>query len=86
MLEFAERVGWKLQKRDEELISDFCSKIGVKNGFLSIKESIKMSILSKTWLQAWSTLPNLKFIESDSPSREVFPLIDRWLGIALQDG
>nr|XP_009800645.1 PREDICTED: putative F-box/LRR-repeat protein At5g41840 [Nicotiana sylvestris] len=146
MLEFAERVGWKLQKRDDELISDFCSKIGVKkrllkvwmhdneNTFatadilpnyliheilscLNIKESTKMSILSKTWLQAWSTLPNLKFIckySIDSKiidaileryrvnkipidkfefsycleyrSRDVFPLIDKWLGIALQNG
>ncbi|KAM3326997.1 hypothetical protein P3S67_002123 [Capsicum chacoense] len=29
--------------------------------FLSYEEAIKMSILSKTWLQALSTLPNLKF-------------------------
>lgn len=30
MFEFAQRVGWELQKRDEELINDFCSNIGVK--------------------------------------------------------
>ncbi|KAM3327054.1 hypothetical protein P3S67_002180 [Capsicum chacoense] len=29
--------------------------------FLSYKEAVKMSILSKTWLQASLTLPNLKF-------------------------
>ncbi|KAH0640087.1 hypothetical protein KY285_036673 [Solanum tuberosum] len=29
--------------------------------FLSFKEATRMSILSKTWLQAWSTLPNLEF-------------------------
>ncbi|OIT33258.1 hypothetical protein A4A49_52654 [Nicotiana attenuata] len=76
-----------------------------------------MSILSKTWLQAWSTLPNLKFIcnysidskiidailerymDNKIPidkfefsyglehgSREVFPLIDKWLDIALHNG
>ncbi|XP_049343985.1 putative F-box protein At1g49610 [Solanum verrucosum] len=28
---------------------------------LSFKEATRMSILSKTWLQAWSTLPNLDF-------------------------
>ncbi|PHT85409.1 hypothetical protein T459_07515 [Capsicum annuum] len=30
MFKFAQKVGWKLQKRDEELISEFCSKIGVE--------------------------------------------------------
>ncbi|KAM3356914.1 hypothetical protein P3S68_023628 [Capsicum galapagoense] len=76
-----------------------------------------MRILSKTWLQAWSTLPNLE-LKVDYPdnmkkvvdnvmeryrkekipieklelsqyhndSHEVFPLIDKWLDIALQNG
>ncbi|CAH9118665.1 unnamed protein product [Cuscuta epithymum] len=30
MFEFAERVGWKIQKRDEDLINNFCSDIGVE--------------------------------------------------------
>ncbi|WMV47119.1 hypothetical protein MTR67_040504 [Solanum verrucosum] len=87
---------------------------------ISFKEATKMSILSKTWLQAWSTLPNLEFfvncwrgweahinivdttmeryvkrkipiqkfelseIFADSP--QLFPLIDKWLLIALQNG
>ncbi|KAK4732150.1 hypothetical protein R3W88_025138 [Solanum pinnatisectum] len=29
--------------------------------FLSFKEATKMSVLSKTWLRAWSTHPNLEF-------------------------
>ncbi|XP_055814256.1 F-box/LRR-repeat protein At3g26922-like [Solanum dulcamara] len=29
--------------------------------FFSFKKATRMSILSKTWLQAWSTLPNLEF-------------------------
>lgn len=36
MLEFAERVGWKMQKRDEELIADFCNEIGVDKGVLKV--------------------------------------------------
>ncbi|PHT39092.1 hypothetical protein CQW23_22665 [Capsicum baccatum] len=76
-----------------------------------------MRILSKTWLQAWSTLHNLE-LKVDYPdnmkkvvdnvmeryrkekipieklelsqyhndSHEVFPLIDKWLDIALQNG
>ncbi|XP_059318588.1 FBD-associated F-box protein At3g52670-like [Lycium ferocissimum] len=156
MFEFAERVGWKLQKQDEELISEFCSKIGVekrvfkvwlhnkkKNStlanrdqptadilpeciihkilcYLSYGEASRMRILSKTWLQAWLTHPNLEFIfrYSDEAIKivdkimeryrdgkipieklgftknshpvfcegEVSPQIDKWLGIALQNG
>lgn len=36
MLEFAERVGWKIQKRDEELIGEFCNEIGVEKGVLKV--------------------------------------------------
>ncbi|WMV47113.1 hypothetical protein MTR67_040498 [Solanum verrucosum] len=76
-----------------------------------------MSILSKTWMQAWSTLPNLKFIvhrrkgniqivdtimeryrDGEVPiekfelsklfgdSHPIFPLVDKWLDIAIQNG
>lgn len=36
MHEFAERVGWKMQKRDEEEIRDFCREIGVDKGVLKV--------------------------------------------------
>lgn len=36
MLDFAERVGWKFQKREEELIRDFCNQIGVERGVLKV--------------------------------------------------
>ncbi|WMV47118.1 hypothetical protein MTR67_040503 [Solanum verrucosum] len=76
-----------------------------------------MSILSKTWLQAWSTLPNLKFFlycwesrtkivdtimerygkgkipiekfelsEIFADSLQLFPMVDKWLLIALENG
>ncbi|KAK4343620.1 hypothetical protein RND71_036714 [Anisodus tanguticus] len=97
MSEFTERVGWKLHKRVEELISEFCSKIGVdtqifkvwlqnnkKNStlgkrdqptidilpeciihkilcYFTFEEPSQIRILSKTWLRAWATYPNLKF-------------------------
>ncbi|KAK4732144.1 hypothetical protein R3W88_025132 [Solanum pinnatisectum] len=84
--------------------------------FLSFKEATKMSILSKTWLRAWSTHPNLEFkvdylndnmkkvdsimeryrdgkipierfeLSDSSYSQEIFPLFDKWLHIALQNG
>ncbi|KAK4732156.1 hypothetical protein R3W88_025144 [Solanum pinnatisectum] len=84
---------------------------------LSFKEATRMTILSKTWLQEWSTLPNLEFtincwegnintanatmeryrkgkipiqkfelLETFANSHEDFPLIDKWLDIALQNG
>ncbi|KAG5587521.1 hypothetical protein H5410_047955 [Solanum commersonii] len=89
MFESTERLEWKLQKRDEELITEFSSKTEVEEQvpkvcmnnymtirretadilpecvirkilcFLSFKESAQLSILSKTWLQAWLTHPNL---------------------------
>ncbi|XP_015087189.1 F-box/FBD/LRR-repeat protein At1g13570-like [Solanum pennellii] len=36
MFEFGERIGWTLQNVDEKLISDFCSKIGVKKKVLKV--------------------------------------------------
>uniref|UniRef100_A0A5B6ZJD8 Putative zinc-finger homeodomain protein 9-like n=1 Tax=Davidia involucrata TaxID=16924 RepID=A0A5B6ZJD8_DAVIN len=36
MHEFAERIGWKIQKRDEELITEFCSEVGVDKGVLKV--------------------------------------------------
>ncbi|XP_057492178.1 zinc-finger homeodomain protein 10-like [Actinidia eriantha] len=36
MHEFAERLEWKMQRRDEELISDFCGEIGVEKGVFKV--------------------------------------------------
>ncbi|XP_055806125.1 zinc-finger homeodomain protein 9-like [Solanum dulcamara] len=36
MLEFAERVEWKMQKRDEDLVNNFCNEIGVEKGVLKV--------------------------------------------------
>ncbi|XP_027075059.1 zinc-finger homeodomain protein 9-like [Coffea eugenioides] len=36
MLDFAEKVGWKIQKRDEDLIAEFCNEIGVDKGVLKV--------------------------------------------------
>ncbi|XVF14263.1 hypothetical protein REPUB_Repub09cG0043500 [Reevesia pubescens] len=36
MLEFAERVEWKMQKRDEEIIREFCNQVGVDRGVLKV--------------------------------------------------
>ncbi|KAG6423962.1 hypothetical protein SASPL_114371 [Salvia splendens] len=36
MLEFAEGVGWKLQKKDEDLIREFCSQVGLERGVLKV--------------------------------------------------
>ncbi|KAL8044069.1 hypothetical protein ABFX02_08G023100 [Erythranthe guttata] len=36
MLELAERLSWKMQKRDEDLISEFCGEIGVEKGVFKV--------------------------------------------------
>ncbi|KAL3376501.1 hypothetical protein AABB24_003104 [Solanum stoloniferum] len=36
MLEFAEKVEWKMQKRDEDLVNNFCNEIGVEKGVLKV--------------------------------------------------
>ncbi|KAL1563126.1 Zinc-finger homeodomain protein [Salvia divinorum] len=47
MLEFAERVGWKMQKKDEDLISEFCSKAGLEKGVLKVWMHNNKSALAK---------------------------------------
>ncbi|XP_065856645.1 zinc-finger homeodomain protein 9 [Euphorbia lathyris] len=36
MHDFAERVGWKMQKRDEEIVQEFCNEVGVDKGVLKV--------------------------------------------------
>ncbi|KAK9272734.1 hypothetical protein L1049_003111 [Liquidambar formosana] len=36
MHQFAERVGWKMQKSNEELVAEFCNEIGVDRGVLKV--------------------------------------------------
>ncbi|XP_049385162.1 zinc-finger homeodomain protein 9-like [Solanum stenotomum] len=36
MLEFAEKIEWKMQKRDEDLVNNFCNEIGVEKGVLKV--------------------------------------------------
>ncbi|KAJ7970987.1 Zinc-finger homeodomain protein [Quillaja saponaria] len=36
MHQFAEKVGWKMQKRDEELVQELCNEIGVDRGVLKV--------------------------------------------------
>ncbi|GKV08730.1 hypothetical protein SLEP1_g20322 [Rubroshorea leprosula] len=36
MFQFAEKVEWKMPKRDDELVQEFCSEIGVDRGVLKV--------------------------------------------------
>lgn len=36
MLIFAEKIGWKIQKSDEEKVRDFCNEIGISRGVLKV--------------------------------------------------
>lgn len=36
MLEFAERMGWRIQKQDEALVEEFCAEVGVSRQVLKV--------------------------------------------------
>ncbi|KAK7295364.1 hypothetical protein RJT34_18271 [Clitoria ternatea] len=36
MHRFAEKVGWKMQKRDDDLVQEFCNEVGVDRGVLKV--------------------------------------------------
>ncbi|KAJ4900914.1 hypothetical protein Rs2_14865 [Raphanus sativus] len=36
MHEFADRIGWKIQKRDEDEVREFCRDVGVDKGVLKV--------------------------------------------------
>ncbi|XP_061356088.1 zinc-finger homeodomain protein 9-like [Gastrolobium bilobum] len=36
MHEFADRVGWKMQKRDEDMVMEFCNEVGVDRSVLKV--------------------------------------------------
>lgn len=36
MYEFAEKVGWKMQKRDDEMVNEFCNEVGVDRTVLKV--------------------------------------------------
>lgn len=36
MLEFAEKVGWRIQKQDELAVEEFCAEVGVKRQVLKV--------------------------------------------------
>lgn len=47
MLNFAEKIGWKLQKKDEDLINQFCSDAGLERGVLKVWMHNNKSSLAK---------------------------------------
>ncbi|WOL01310.1 hypothetical protein Cni_G10026 [Canna indica] len=49
MLEFAEKVGWSLQRKEESLVQQFCQEIGVKRRVLKVwMHNNKHSLAKKT--------------------------------------
>ncbi|PIN15383.1 hypothetical protein CDL12_11977 [Handroanthus impetiginosus] len=47
MLDLAERLDWKIQKQDEELVQQFCSEVGVKRHVLKVWMHNNKSTLGK---------------------------------------
>ncbi|KAM0852904.1 hypothetical protein ACQ4PT_051442 [Festuca glaucescens] len=52
MLDFAERVGWRLQKLDDAMVQQFCQEIGVKRRVLKVWMHNNKHNLAKRPLQA----------------------------------
>ncbi|XP_072970967.1 zinc-finger homeodomain protein 4-like [Typha angustifolia] len=51
MLDFAERVGWRLQKQEESVVQQFCQEIGVKRRVLKVwMHNNKHSLANKSSL------------------------------------
>ncbi|CAA0821013.1 Zinc-finger homeodomain protein 2 [Striga hermonthica] len=36
MLSFAEHLGWRIQKQDEEIVQQFCNEVGIKRHVLKV--------------------------------------------------
>lgn len=47
MLSFAEKLGWKMQKSDEDLVEKFCNEIGIGKGVLKVWLHNNKSTLGK---------------------------------------
>ncbi|XP_057785433.1 zinc-finger homeodomain protein 4 [Salvia miltiorrhiza] len=53
MLNFAEKVGWKIQKQEEGVVQQFCQEVGVKRRVLKVwMHNNKHTLAKKTLLQS----------------------------------
>lgn len=72
MLEFAGKMGWKIQKQDEEEVERFCAEVGVKRQVLKVwMHNNKNTIKKQQEMSANNTNDNnvqsLEMIEADEP-------------------
>ncbi|GFZ19193.1 homeobox protein 34 [Actinidia rufa] len=64
MHEFAERLGWKMQRRDEELIVDFCGEVGVEKGVFKVWMHNNKNTLGKRDLSKENGISNANILEN----------------------
>ncbi len=51
MYNFAEKLGWKMQKHDELAVQEFCANLGVKRHVLKVwMHNNKHTMAKKTWV------------------------------------
>ena len=65
MHQFAERVGWKMQKRDEDLVHEFCHEVGVDRGVLKVWMHNNKNTLGKRDLAGANAAANRNILEQD---------------------
>ncbi|CAI0453409.1 unnamed protein product [Linum tenue] len=58
MHEFAERVGWKMQKSDEDLVLEFCNEVKVDKGVLKVWMHNNKNTFAKTRVSGSSNNTN----------------------------
>ncbi|CAL1392129.1 unnamed protein product [Linum trigynum] len=58
MHEFAERVGWKMQKSDEDLVLEFCNEVKVDKGVLKVWMHNNKNTFAKTRVSGSSNTNN----------------------------
>ncbi|KAJ4832954.1 Zinc-finger homeodomain protein 10 [Turnera subulata] len=75
MYQFAERVGWKMQKRDEDLVQEFCNEVGVDKGVLKVwmhnnKNTFAKRDINGNVIRSGGSNNNLDSTENNSDDRD----------------
>ncbi|KAK4783746.1 hypothetical protein SAY86_018114 [Trapa natans] len=86
MFELAEKVGWKMQKRDDEIIREFCHEIGVERGVLKVWMHNNKNTLGKKSSAATTTGNDININSSFNASMNMadqFPT--RSLSLKMKD-
>ncbi|TVU03649.1 hypothetical protein EJB05_50837, partial [Eragrostis curvula] len=75
MLEFAERVGWRLQKLDDAMVQAFCQEIGVRRRVLKVWMHNNKHNLATKRLEAPPPMPAMASPPPPPPQQQQMPVM-----------